>query len=150
MIGDILSKIASALNNDKDILAYCTKEFTSPAKVIVGQNPEKQCSKEDMPAIVIGGIESGKANDTIREKKISIGIFIANEGEATIDEETSIITYAGFVQCEELTELVETCLLKMNYKSLVEYKPLQSEKFPIYSANVIFTIEKIIPIRGVK
>lgn len=149
MIIDLLDKIATALNSDKDILSFCVEQFTKKQHIFVGQDPEKQCSKDDMPAIIIGGIEGGKATDIVREKKISIGVFIANEADAETDT-NGITKHEGFYQCEGLAELVETCLLSMNYKSNVEYRSLQSEKFPIFSASMILTIEKNWPLRGVK
>lgn len=149
MILDLLDKISTALNSDKNIQDFCLEQFDKKQHIFVGQDPEKQCSKDDMPAIILGGIEGGKASDTTREKKISIGIFISNETDAETDKD-GITKYDGFYQCEGLAELVETCLLSMNYKCNVEYRPLQSEKFPIFSASMIFTIEKVWPLRGVK
>ena len=85
MIVKLFDEMAAALNEDEEIQDFCVDNFGKKQHVFVGQNPEKPCTKEDMPAIIIGGLDGGKSNDTTREKRISIGIFVANE----TDSETS-------------------------------------------------------------
>lgn len=148
MIVKLFDDIAAALNEDEEIQDFCVENFDKKQHVFVGQNPEKPCTKESMPAIIIGGLDGGKSNDTTREKRISIGIFVANESDSETDDE-GITRYAGLYQCEELAELVGLCLLKMHYKSSIEHVAFPSDKFPIFSANIIFIVEKISPIRGV-
>lgn len=135
-----LEYIGAALMADTDIIAYCQANFNKHLSVCIGQDESQLPPDEDCPMVVItAGARGFSNNNNIKNRSAKIGVFIRNETRTTPNA-NRVLTYAGAMQIDVLTDLIAETINNLAahssgyYVSDLSDGPDDVINFPIFRA----------------
>lgn len=146
-----LEIMRNVLRDSTEIAAYCQARYGKKHTVFIGLNPQNPPQKADNPSLSIIGVRVEKAGT--REKiGMTIGICVEKETRTDVIPEGGVATktYEGFLEVEELRELVEKAVITAKKFLLpkTESESIQNEIFPLFTSSTTISIEEVISSRS--
>jgi hypothetical protein len=113
----IWKKWRDALKIDADIRAFCLEKYGKAPKFFVGVDIKDLPKKEDCPFIMLRpGVKSEGVNLPENSYMIPIGWCILNPNKIVTGD---VIECAGLEECDQLGQLIITCIASVEAKGVV-------------------------------
>jgi hypothetical protein len=139
---ELLEYIRDVLAADAAIAAWCQTNFSKKPTIYTGIDENKPPPESEYPVIAV--VEIKQLYGETHNKKswdIIIGCGVVQE-EIVVDEIAKTKTFSGFIQAEQLRNLVQEALAKANFAK-ISYRGEsgQISGYPMFVSYTIPTIE---------
>lgn len=115
MIRDLLDKIATLFTTNSSITNYCQTKYAKKQSVFVGIDTEDAPISTYYPLIAILSIVRQERGHSAPQESFDVVISVVIQSTSK-DETTpggvNLVKYSGFIEIEELREIIENAILE--------------------------------------
>jgi len=142
-IRSVLERLRDGIVADAQLKVFTQATYTSNINVFCGNDVNNSPAKTYSPYVVINNVENVIRGGNRNTYKINFFVGIVSEDKTEV---TNVITYDGFILCEELREEIENAILRLRkykWKIDIESSTLVNNVFPLFTSNFMVNIETI-------